>query len=249
MGIVLPPLSVLLKDALREYAQPPTAPQQTPNSMQHFVEPVFVEPVRKPEPKSFRGADLAKKCKEDVTLFPRRKAGQAPQEGGRGPVVLSVELLEQFYGMPLHLAAKKLVSETDSFIPILQILSSFEQGICQTAIKKVCRRLGIKKWPYKDTRIPSRKGESSCHSGPSSPDNVATTSASEYSHRPDAAYLPLNICALMTPAEPPAKDMQEVSAIRALLSLKTDADASQRDPFLCTELLLHPRDHGHCTAW
>jgi len=31
---------------------------------------------------------------------------------------------------------------------------SLEQGICQTAIKKVCRRLGIKKWPYKEMRAP-----------------------------------------------------------------------------------------------
>jgi len=30
-----------------------------------------------------------------------------------------------------------------------------EQGICQTAIKKVCRRLGIMKWPYKEMRMPS----------------------------------------------------------------------------------------------
>lgn len=45
-----------------------------------------------------------------VTLFPRRKAGQNRPGGGRGPVVLTLELLEQFYGMPLHVAAKRLVS-------------------------------------------------------------------------------------------------------------------------------------------
>lgn len=45
-----------------------------------------------------------------VTLFPRRKAGQMRPGGGRGPVVLSLEMLEQYYGFPLHLAAKKLVS-------------------------------------------------------------------------------------------------------------------------------------------
>ena len=106
MGIILPPLSVLLKDALREYSQPLAVPEQSASS--NFQS--YAEPVSKPETKQIRAADLSKKCKEDVTLFPRRKAGQAPQEGGRGPVVLSVELLEQYYGMPLHLAAKKLVS-------------------------------------------------------------------------------------------------------------------------------------------
>jgi len=45
-----------------------------------------------------------------VTLFPRRKAGQNRPGGGKGPVVLTLELLEQFYGMPLHVAAKRLVS-------------------------------------------------------------------------------------------------------------------------------------------
>jgi len=51
-----------------------------------------------------------------------------------------LELLEKFYGMPLHVAANRL-------------------GICQTAIKKVCRRLGIMKWPYKEMRIPSDRAQ------------------------------------------------------------------------------------------
>jgi hypothetical protein len=45
-----------------------------------------------------------------ITLFPRRKAGQSRPGGGKGPVVLNLELLEQFYGMPLHVAANRLVS-------------------------------------------------------------------------------------------------------------------------------------------
>ena len=49
-----------------------------------------------------------------VTLFPRRKAGQTRPGGGRGPVVLTLELLQQFYGMPLHVAAKQLVDSSHS---------------------------------------------------------------------------------------------------------------------------------------
>ena len=45
-----------------------------------------------------------------ITLFPRRKAGQTRPGGGRGPVVLNLELLEKFYGMPLHVAAHRLAS-------------------------------------------------------------------------------------------------------------------------------------------
>mmetsp|Transcript_15659 Transcript_15659/g.24329 ORF Transcript_15659/g.24329 Transcript_15659/m.24329 type:complete len:247 (+) Transcript_15659:214-954(+) len=93
-----------------------------------------------------------------VTLFPRRKAGQTRPGGGRGPVVLTLELLQQFYGMPLHVAAKQL-------------------GICQTAIKKVCRKLGIKKWPYKEMRLPGTKDDST----PSSPtsDDVESSCGSD----------------------------------------------------------------------
>ncbi|KAJ1467669.1 hypothetical protein T484DRAFT_2335199 [Baffinella frigidus] len=40
-----------------------------------------------------------------------------------------------YFQMPLHLAAKRL-------------------GLCQTAIKKACRKLGINKWPYKEMRSP-----------------------------------------------------------------------------------------------
>ena len=115
MGILLPPLSVLLKDALREYS--------------HAEAPVEVyfpraETIQAPEFKPFRIPDQNDKCKEDVTLFPRRKAGQASQDGGKGPVVLSVEVLRQYFGMPLHLAAKKLVRmNISSFVLYRQLLT------------------------------------------------------------------------------------------------------------------------------
>jgi len=61
---------------------------------------------RKSEMKVERGA-----AGEDIiTLFPRRKAGQTRPGGGRGPVVLNLELLEKFYYLPLHVAANRLVS-------------------------------------------------------------------------------------------------------------------------------------------
>ena len=55
-------------------------------------------------------------------------------------------------------------------------LPSRTQGICQTAIKKVCRRLGIKKWPYKEMRVPSQV--------PSPSRKVTTQSALHDHHRP-----------------------------------------------------------------
>uniref|UniRef100_A0A7S0LX11 RWP-RK domain-containing protein n=1 Tax=Cryptomonas curvata TaxID=233186 RepID=A0A7S0LX11_9CRYP len=219
MGLPLPPLSVLLRDALKDYrAALPVSPV-TFSSIEQPPLPQFT---------GMRNPEIVKKSNEDVlTLFPRRKAGQAPQEGGKGPVVLSVELLEKFYGMPLHTAAKKL-------------------GICQTAIKKVCRRLGIKKWPYKDTRVPVKRDESCSPSAPPSLDrrpNVPQTQPLDYrpnvpnaqpsERRPlshEVVFCPSSICFLCTDPGSPIKDPREdACAIRTLLSLKDAPDiASSR---------------------
>mmetsp|Transcript_41679 Transcript_41679/g.131396 ORF Transcript_41679/g.131396 Transcript_41679/m.131396 type:complete len:337 (+) Transcript_41679:854-1864(+) len=70
----------------------------------------------------------------------RRSWGQGGKQalGGRPlhdmdttivPVKLSTELLRQHFDMPLNDAARKL-------------------GICATAIKKVCRKMGIRQWPF-----------------------------------------------------------------------------------------------------
>ena len=63
-----------------------------------------------------------------ITLFPRRKAGQTRPGGGRGPVVLNLELLEKFYGMPLHVAANRLVSYF--YDPSHCITSSATSALC-----------------------------------------------------------------------------------------------------------------------
>ena len=48
-------------------------------------------------------------------------------------MVLSEEKLRECFDLPLHVASKKM-------------------GICITAIKKVCRKLGIHKWPYRELK-------------------------------------------------------------------------------------------------
>ena len=44
---------------------------------------------------------------------------------------MTLEILETVFHMPLHKACKAL-------------------GVCATAMKRVCRKLGVKKWPYRD---------------------------------------------------------------------------------------------------
>ena len=62
------------------------------------------------------------------TIFPRRKAGQDRRNGE--PVVLRESTLREHFSLPLKEAAGRL-------------------GISPTAMKSACRRLGIKKWPYR----------------------------------------------------------------------------------------------------
>jgi hypothetical protein len=69
----------------------------------------------------------------DFKIFPRRKGGQSKKGAESAPVIITAELLQACYDMPLVHAAKKL-------------------GICATALKKVCRKLGIHKWPYKEMK-------------------------------------------------------------------------------------------------
>jgi len=69
----------------------------------------------------------------DFKIFPRRKGGQSKKCAESAPVIITAELLQTCFDMPLVHAAKKL-------------------GICATALKKVCRKLGIHKWPYKEMK-------------------------------------------------------------------------------------------------
>jgi hypothetical protein len=50
-------------------------------------------------------------------------------EGHLTPIALTPEVLRTCFGMPLHEAARTL-------------------GICATAVKKCCRKMGIKQWPF-----------------------------------------------------------------------------------------------------
>ena len=52
--------------------------------------------------------------------------------------LLAVQVLEEHYHMPLLAVCKKL-------------------GLCATVLKKVCRQLGVHKWPYKEKKLHARR--------------------------------------------------------------------------------------------
>eukprot|EP00960_Hanusia_phi_P073027 767928-Hanusia_phi.AAC.2 len=65
-------------------------------------------------------------------VCPRRKKNSSEaRKEAEDPVVLTRELLESLFNLPLSSASERL-------------------GICPTAIKKACRKLGIPKWPFKN---------------------------------------------------------------------------------------------------
>jgi len=47
-------------------------------------------------------------CTADLTIFPRRKSGQSKRQPDHAPVIISPELLEECFEMPLIAAATKL---------------------------------------------------------------------------------------------------------------------------------------------
>ncbi|EKX53645.1 hypothetical protein GUITHDRAFT_100627 [Guillardia theta CCMP2712] len=79
---------------------------------------------------------------QNVLLFPRRKTGeQHIMYKGRRPLAIDLPMLESFYSMPQIRAARGL-------------------GVSLTAMKHICRKLGIDRWPYrrpKKTRARKQK--------------------------------------------------------------------------------------------
>ncbi len=80
----------------------------------------------------------------DIAILPRRKAGQIAVVRERAPVMLTRSVLENYFGMPLNVAAKELVIALVVFNlhcvdANRSLFRLFFQGICATAVKKVCR--------------------------------------------------------------------------------------------------------------
>lgn len=90
------------------------------------------------------GEEMANEVVRDVTqdssnvIFPRRKQGQHKKHGRKEGVVVTMEILETVFHMPLHKACHAL-------------------GVCATALKRACRKLGVQKWPYRDQQCQTHR--------------------------------------------------------------------------------------------
>ena len=81
---------------------------------------------------------------DEVSLFPRRKAGQAAERKAKkgeeqeaGPVCFDRKSIEALFGKPQSEAAHEL-------------------GIALTTLKRLCRNMGIERWPYQRWPQPVR---------------------------------------------------------------------------------------------
>ena len=63
-----------------------------------------------------------------------RPQGPDTDPQSQAPILLSASKLRSHFNLPLNDAAKKL-------------------GVCATAIKKVCRKMGIKQWPHRKLKV------------------------------------------------------------------------------------------------
>jgi hypothetical protein len=140
---MLPPFSITFREALREFRK-----REQPDSLSKEIPSRFSPHEVRIEEEPKVAASKPVSDEEAITLFPRRKAGQSRDDSEfRKPLKLSVEVLESFFGVPLHIAARQLVRRSDSVparpptstIGRLLLTQPTSQGICQTAIKKACR--------------------------------------------------------------------------------------------------------------
>lgn len=77
------------------------------------------------------------------TIVPRRRVEEGGAKPGQ-PVVICAETLKSYFHLPLYKAADEL-------------------GLCVTALKTVCRKVGIRGWPFRKLKIVENRLEASKH--------------------------------------------------------------------------------------
>jgi hypothetical protein len=92
------------------------------------------EPVVTPPVLDFDEPEVTKiKC-----IWPRTKNGQAKASISSKPVFLDEATVSKLFHLPLHKAAAQL-------------------GISNTSFKTACRKVGLKKWPYRTITAAARR--------------------------------------------------------------------------------------------
>mmetsp|Transcript_11230 Transcript_11230/g.27548 ORF Transcript_11230/g.27548 Transcript_11230/m.27548 type:complete len:309 (-) Transcript_11230:681-1607(-) len=139
-----------------------------------------------------------------TVIFPRRKAGQNKRPSTQAPVVVTLEVLQEVFDMPLWKACKTL-------------------GICATAMKKVCRKLGVMEWPYKKNHMPGKRVKASAADQPA----TASPGDSSSTECEDADPISSSDMLDSEPAERMVRPLAAAAALRATREARTRAKAAR----------------------
>jgi hypothetical protein len=120
-------------------------------------------PVVAPEAAEQSQSEASSGQDSSNVIFPRRKQGQHKKHGRKEGVVVTMEILETVFHMPLHKACNAL-------------------GVCATALKRACRKLGVQKWPYRDQQCQSQRSVGVPNETKERISDVRACSASHVSH-------------------------------------------------------------------
>jgi len=161
-------------------SQATTSPPRSPASLSAHSTEDGRESSRTPSPNSNRPQSTPTSSSKLVpqpdspsgssvnTIFPRRKAGQHARLNSK-PVVLNETTLRKLFALPLHEAATTL-------------------GISATAMKSACRKLGIKKWPYRTVQsTKTAAARRAFTGGPRSSPTASTMTAAQLLAEGDAS--------------------------------------------------------------
>eukprot|EP00960_Hanusia_phi_P075871 768476-Hanusia_phi.AAC.9 len=127
------PLASSAAPSFQQVLQPASISTQAAAPKPHIAESITA--VEKPANKASQECSpspTGSANSKTALVCPRKKRESSWKHDSNSdePVALTKELLESHFNSPLALVSKKL-------------------GICPTAIKRACRKLGISKWPYK----------------------------------------------------------------------------------------------------
>uniref|UniRef100_A0A7S0UDB4 RWP-RK domain-containing protein n=1 Tax=Hemiselmis andersenii TaxID=464988 RepID=A0A7S0UDB4_HEMAN len=140
-------------------------------------------------------------------IMPRNKPGET---GVKDPVAITLPILCQYFHEPLSVASAQI-------------------GISSTALKRVCRKLGVRRWPF----TPDRSGKKKTGKGESSGDDDSETiDASPELTLPDDA--PKNA--------PPSEPSEPVDQKRARTAQRPHPASFPQVPPMAAQHQAHP---GH----
>jgi hypothetical protein len=145
------------------------------------------------------------------------------------PIALTPDSLRACFGKPLHEAARTL-------------------GICATAIKRICRKMGIKEWPFQHI-TPIKKRLAQLQSSTATPDVLRNCKDSNVRSLRDATWCALVAMCALEDRKPAYFDPQHCYFVNKL-TFKPFFVLCKSKPVLTLKFLVFEIAHErNCCLW